>query len=178
MVLFRDYAADDVKNNGGTESSGGSDNGNPSNGKTNSETGRETSVQTNVQTSKDRRRERRRDINGETRGQTSGEISDGGGGGETSGETRGENSQGGGGGETSGERSFEPGTKVGRDTYVRSDGTLAVFTDEAAVESMFRGEAGLEGECWLVGHEIVNRKLGVSIKRSYVQGRFRKPLAS
>ena len=70
--------------------------------------------------------------------------------------------------------SFEPGEKIGDDAYVRSDGTLAVFTDIAAVERAF-GAVGLEGECWKVSHEIVNRKLGVKITRSFVQGRFTKP---
>jgi hypothetical protein len=32
-----------------------------------------------------------------------------------------------------------------------------------------------EGECWRVAHKIVNRKLGVRITRSFVQGRFLKP---
>lgn len=70
--------------------------------------------------------------------------------------------------------SFAPGERVREDVFVRGDGTLAVFADEAAVERAF-ADAGLIGECWRVTHEVVNRKLDVRVKRSFVQGRFEKP---
>jgi hypothetical protein len=93
VVLFRDYAEDDVKNGGGgVEEDAGSIPG------------------------RDSRR--------------------GGGGGKEEGE--GASASGGsatGTGTATGAAgtSFNPGEKVGRDTYVRGNGTLAVFTDEAAV---------------------------------------------
>ena len=70
--------------------------------------------------------------------------------------------------------SFAPGERVREDVFVRGDGTLAVFADEAAVERAF-ADAGLIGECWRVTHEVVNRKLDVRVTRSFVQGRFEKP---
>ena len=71
---------------------------------------------------------------------------------------------------------FEPGRQIEDATYVRPDGTLAVFLDEARVEGVF-GKVGLEGECRRVTHEVVNRKLDVRITRSFVQGRFTKKAA-
>ena len=35
---------------------------------------------------------------------------------------------------------------------------------------------GLEGTCKLVTHSVTNRKLGVTIDREFVQGRFVKPV--
>ena len=72
---------------------------------------------------------------------------------------------------------FEPGRQIEDATYVRPDGTLAVFLDEARVEGVF-GKVGLEGECRRVTHEVVNRKLDVRITRSFVQGRFEKKAAA
>ena len=72
---------------------------------------------------------------------------------------------------------FEPGRRIEDGTYVRPDGTLAVFLDEARVEGVF-GKVGLEGECRQVTHEVVNRKLDVRITRSFVQGRFEKKAAA
>ena len=83
------------------------------------------------------------------------------------------NKNGKGSGDESDGRGFEPGKKIGDGTYVRPDGTLAVFLDEARVEASFR-EAGLNGKCRVVTHEVVNRKLDVRITRSFVQGRFEK----
>ena len=83
------------------------------------------------------------------------------------------NKNGEGSGDESDGRGFEPGKKIGDGTYVRPDGTLAVFLDEARVEASFR-EAGLNGKCRVVTHEVVNRKLDVRITRSFVQGRFEK----
>ena len=83
------------------------------------------------------------------------------------------NKNGEGSGDESDGRRFEPGEKIGDGTYVRPDGTLAVFLDEARVEASFR-EAGLNGKCRVVTHEVVNRKLDVRITRSFVQGRFEK----
>ena len=56
---------------------------------------------------------------------------------------------------------------------MRADGTLAVFSDEAAVASAFEA-AGLRGECRRVTHTVVNRKLGLRLERHFVQGRFEK----
>jgi hypothetical protein len=95
VVLFRDYAEDDVKNGGG---GGGEDAG--------SNPGRDSS-----------------------RGGGGGKEEEEGGA-SASGSATGTGTATGAAAGTS----FNPGEKVGRDTYVRGDGTLAVFTDEAAVE--------------------------------------------
>tara|TARA_B100001142_G_C14143163_1_gene581473 strand:+ start:99 stop:860 length:762 start_codon:yes stop_codon:yes gene_type:complete len=97
--------------------------------------------------------------------------------------TRGKGGKGGtrGGGEGEGEGGdgdaggldLTPGENIGGDAWVRPDGTLAVFTDETAVTEAFHS-AGFTGECWTVTHEVVNRKLGVTIVRSFLQGRFVK----
>ena len=160
VVLFRDYSADDVKNGGG--GGGGAISGGVSEGDISEGDG---------------------GGNGGGNGGSGSGSGGGGGGGSGGGETvMGEekmavSSEVSDSPSSSAPMTFEPGAKVAQDTYVRGDGTLAVFTDGAAVETIFRG-VGLEGECWLVGHEIVNRKLGVCIRRSYVQGRFEKPSPS
>jgi len=56
-------------------------------------------------------------------------------------------------------------------TYRRSDGTLAVFFDEDELNDVF-ASVGLVGECEIVTHSITNRKLGVTMDRKFVQGRF------
>ena len=77
-------------------------------------------------------------------------------------------------GSDGGASSFAPGERLGDgDAHVRADGTLAVFSDEAAVASAFEA-AGLRGECRRVTHTVVNRKLGVRLERHFVQGRFEK----
>jgi methyltransferase-like protein 6 len=69
---------------------------------------------------------------------------------------------------------FAPGQKVDEDAYVRGDGTLAVFFDEAFVTRVFQ-DAGFVGSCERVTHEVTNRKLGITFTRHFVQGRFVKP---
>ena len=56
-------------------------------------------------------------------------------------------------------------------TYRRSDGTLAVFFDEDELNDVF-ASVGLVGECEIITHSITNRKLGVTMDRKFVQGRF------
>jgi methyltransferase-like protein 6 len=69
---------------------------------------------------------------------------------------------------------FVPGNKAGDErTYRRSDGTLAVFFDEDELANVF-DKFGLKGECEIVEHVITNRKLGISMTRKFVQGRFVK----
>ena len=69
--------------------------------------------------------------------------------------------------------SFAPGEKIDDASFVRGDGTLAVFADEAAVTRAFE-DAGLVGSCERVTHAVKNRKLGVTLTRHFVQGRFVK----
>lgn len=69
---------------------------------------------------------------------------------------------------------FQPGEKIDDATYVRGDGTLAIFTDEETVAKKFQS-AGFRGKCRRVTHVVTNRKLGVSLERHFVQGRFVKP---
>jgi methyltransferase-like protein 6 len=72
------------------------------------------------------------------------------------------------------ESEFVPGSKAGDErTYRRSDGTLAVFFEEDELANVF-DEFGLKGECEIVEHVITNRKLGISMTRKFVQGRFVK----
>ena len=69
--------------------------------------------------------------------------------------------------------SFEPGERIDEDAFVRGDGTLAVYADEAEVTRAFE-DAGLVGSCERVTHDVTNRKLGVTLTRHFVQGRFTK----
>ena len=68
---------------------------------------------------------------------------------------------------------FAPGTKIDTQSFVRGDGTLAVFTDEAFVKSAF-SKVGLIGSTQIITHTVVNRKLEVKLDRFFVQGRFEK----
>ena len=69
-------------------------------------------------------------------------------------------------------------TTIGHTATATALGTDDVTSlDEARVEGVFR-KVGLEGECWRVTHEVVNRKLDVRITRSFVQGRFEKKAAA
>ena len=69
--------------------------------------------------------------------------------------------------------SFEPGEKIDDAAFVRGDGTLAVYADERFVTRAFE-DAGLVGRCERVSHAVTNRKLGVTLTRHFVQGRFVK----
>ena len=69
--------------------------------------------------------------------------------------------------------SFEPGEKIDDAAFVRGDGTLAVYADERFVTRAFE-DAGLGGRCERVSHAVTNRKLGVTLTRHFVQGRFVK----
>ena len=69
--------------------------------------------------------------------------------------------------------SFEPGEKIDDAAFVRGDGTLAVYADERFVTHAFE-DAGLVGRCERVSHAVTNRKLGVTLTRHFVQGRFVK----
>jgi len=71
---------------------------------------------------------------------------------------------------------FVPGERVDGEgkVYRRPDGTLAVFFDRDDLNDAFRA-VGLDGECEIVTHSVTNRKLGVTIDREFVQGRFVKP---
>ena len=69
--------------------------------------------------------------------------------------------------------SFEPGEKIDDAAFVRGDGTLAVYADERFVTHAFE-DAGLVGRCERVSHTVTNRKLGVTLTRHFVQGRFVK----
>lgn len=66
---------------------------------------------------------------------------------------------------------FEPGEMVDARAYKRADGTLAVFFDPRDLENAL-AECGLEGTCDIVEHTVTNRKLGVTMTRRFVQGRF------
>ena len=164
VVLFRDYADDDVKNGGGGGDDDDDDDEAEDEGRGGEIEGRSSGENEEDTGSMPSGGERGNDEVGSSGG--TGEAGGAGGAGTGGG-------GGGGGGAPTTTVSFKPGEKVGRDTYVRGDGTLAVFTDEAAVKTSFE-RAGLEGECWRVTHEIVNRKLDVKITRSFVQGRFFK----
>lgn len=69
--------------------------------------------------------------------------------------------------------SFSPGQELDPSVFVRPDGTLAVFVDEAFVASTFANVA-LVGTTEIVTHTVTNRKLNVSLDRYFVQGRFVK----
>ena len=66
---------------------------------------------------------------------------------------------------------FEPGEKIDEQAYRRADGTLAVFFDSKELEEEF-ASVGLLGTCEVVTHTVTNRKLGVTMERRFVQGRF------
>ena len=74
---------------------------------------------------------------------------------------------------------FVPGLRVDSATesdqmYRRGDGTLAVFFEPSELNEVFVS-VGLVGACEIVSHTVTNRKLGVTMERRFVQGRFVKP---
>jgi len=72
---------------------------------------------------------------------------------------------------------FAPGHWLGGDSYVRGDGTLAVFLTDSGLTEAFKA-AGFERlSCEYRRQEVVNRGTGVVMPRVWVQGRFRRPNA-
>ena len=72
-----------------------------------------------------------------------------------------------------GDRSFTARQRVNEGTYFRGDGTLARFFESEQLTSAFQ-LAGLQGEFEAVTWDLVNRKLNMTVKRQFLNGRFVK----
>lgn len=69
---------------------------------------------------------------------------------------------------------FEAGHRLGEDTYVRADGTLAVFFDVERLSALFEAVGFQRLECGYIRKEIVNRAKDLTMPRIWVQGKFRR----
>ncbi|CAE8594743.1 unnamed protein product [Polarella glacialis] len=71
---------------------------------------------------------------------------------------------------------FGAGHWMGGDSYVRGDGTLAVFLTDTGLASVFEASGFETLSCEYRRTEVTNRGTGVVMPRVWVQGRFRRQL--
>ncbi|RNF20261.1 methyltransferase like 6 [Trypanosoma conorhini] len=72
------------------------------------------------------------------------------------------------------EKRFDPRRQLEENTFTRSNGTLSHFFSLAEVRRLFQGSGFEALELLVVEREVVNRKQGATMRRKFLQGRFRK----